>query len=377
MTAHRPLRVAHVIQNLNYGGMERVLHNLAHRLPAHGVEVHVVVIEYLGRFAEGLDDVVTFHQVPPMTRWSFVHPTALVDILRQIGPDVVHSHAGVWIKAARAARIARVPVIVQTDHGRPDPVPLIDRLVDGTASRWTDAVIAVSEALAGVLRREVVRSSAAIEVITNGVDVDRLQPPADRAPLRTSLGLPHDALVVGSIGRLEPVKHYDLALQALARLQASGPAVHLALIGDGSERPMLTALAGQLGIADRVHFCGWRKDAEQLYGAFDLFTLPSRSEGTSISLLEAMSAGLCPVVTDVGGNRSVLGPELARTQLVPDDDPAALAAAWSRDLAAPEARARIGALARERVRTAFSLEQMVEAHVGLYRRLLAQKGAAR
>src|SRR5512147_1156734 len=108
------VRVAHVIQNLNYGGMERVLHSLAQRLPAHGFEVHIVVLQYLGRFAEGLEDTVRFHQVPPMSKLSMFHPGALIATFREIAPDVVHSHTGVWLKSARAAHVAGVPAMVHT-----------------------------------------------------------------------------------------------------------------------------------------------------------------------------------------------------------------------------------------------------------------------
>jgi glycosyltransferase involved in cell wall biosynthesis len=377
ISSGRPVRVAHVIQNLNYGGMERVLHSLAHRLPPLGFEVHIVVLQYLGRFAEGLEDSVTFHEVPPMSRLSLFHPGRLIALLRGIAPDVVHSHTGVWLKACRAARVARVPVMVHTEHGRPDPVPLSDRLIDNCASRWTDAVIAVSDALAGVLRRQVVHHPERVRVITNGVDVDHLRPPTDRSALRAALDLPPGALVIGSIGRLEPVKNYQLALRAFARLgtgAGEGASPVLVLAGDGSERACLEALAGELGIAARVKFLGWRNDADRLYGAFDLFTLSSRSEGTSISLLEAMSTGVCPVVTDVGGNRAVLGPGFEEL-VVPGDDEAALAAAWQRQIADPARRSGMGARARSRVEAGFSLNRMVEQHVALYHELLDRSGS--
>jgi glycosyltransferase involved in cell wall biosynthesis len=328
------------------------------------------VLQFLGHFADGLEGLATFHQVPPMSRPSLFHPVKLINLLRTIAPDVVHSHTGVWFKASRAARVAGVPVVVHTEHGRPDPVPFTDRLIDNRASRRTDVIIAVSDALAAVLRRQVVHDTSRIRVIPNGVDVGGLPPAGERHLLRQELGIPPDAMVIGSIGRLETVKNYQLALKALALLDADGgPLPLLVLAGDGSERATLETLASELGVASRVMFLGWRADAERLYGAFDLFTLASRSEGTSISLLEAMSAGVCPIVTDVGGNSAVLGPELA-SLLVPDDDAGALAAAWKRHLADRALREALGAKARIRAERAFSVEQMVERHVALYRELV-------
>jgi glycosyltransferase involved in cell wall biosynthesis len=367
-----PIRIAHLIQNLNYGGMEQVLHNLARRLPSQGFEVHVVVLDYLGHFARGLEGKVTLHQVPAMSRWSLLHPRELIKTLRSIAPDVVHSHTGMWFKAVRAARAADVGVVVHTEHGRPDPVPLADRLIDNAASRWTDRVIAVSSALASVLRSQVVHDSSAVRIITNGVDVERLRPPADRAALRRSLDLPLDAPIIGSIGRLEPIKNYQLALRALAKVgKLAGPerAPLLVLAGDGSERAGLEALAEELGVADQVRFLGWRNDPEHLHGSFDVFTLSSLSEGTSISLLESMSSGVCPAVTDVGGNGAVLGPDLS-SLMVPSNDADRLAALWCRLLSDPVERARMGQLARTRVVERFSLDNMVDQHVALYRELL-------
>jgi glycosyltransferase involved in cell wall biosynthesis len=367
----RPIRVAYVIQNLNFGGMERVLHGLASELPQHGFEVHVVVLEYYGHFAEGLEDRVTFHRVPPMSRLSLLHPKALATTLRMIAPDIVHTHAGVWLKGARAARLAGVRAIMHTEHGRPDPVPLADRLIDNVASRQTDMIVSVSEALAEVLRRQVVHDPSRVRVVTNGVDTRRILPASDRDSLRQALGLPAGTPIIGSIGRLEPIKNYRLALRALVRvgpLVDGGPLPMLVLVGDGSEREELEALARELDITSRVRFLGWRTDAERIYGAFDVFTLTSRNEGTSISLLEAMSAGVCPIVTDVGGNRAVVGEEL-RDLLVPNEGTVALAAHWWRYLASDALRKRMGELARVRVEQVYSVGRMVRQHADLYREL--------
>ncbi|HXW97626.1 MAG TPA: glycosyltransferase, partial [Gemmatimonadales bacterium] len=135
--------------------------------------------------------------------------------------------------------------------------------------------------------------------------------------------------------------------------------------GDGSERTALQAQAARLGIGDSVRLLGWRDDVHDLHAAFDLFTLASRSEGTSISLLEAMSAGLCPVVTDVGGNREVLGSELGEL-LSPSEDPAALAAAWERVLAEPARRKALAQVAQTRARDQYDVSQMVASYERLY-----------
>jgi len=190
---------------------------------------------------------------------------------------------------------------------------------------------------------------------------------ADSGQVRRELSLGETAPVIGSIGRLEPIKGYDVMVEAFAQfreMNPSSPAV-LVLAGEGSRRRALEELAAARGLAGRVHFLGWRDDVHELQSTFQIFTMSSRSEGTSISLLEAMSAELAPVVTDVGGNSEVLGPALAHC-LVPSEDPAALARAWAERLSNPRLRARDASLARERVVSSFGVEAMVEAYARVY-----------
>ncbi|HEU4564083.1 MAG TPA: glycosyltransferase [Gemmatimonadaceae bacterium] len=373
MSARRT-RVLHVIQNLNYGGMERLLADIVRRDDPARFENHVMALQYLGRFAEGLGDVAELHLARPMGRASMLWPRALAEQMRRIAPDVVHTHSGVWYKAGLAARHAGVPRLIHTEHGRERPDPWTARMIDGLAARRTDVVVAVSEVLARQLADTVVRGAARIHVVRNGVDTELHRPRPDSGAIRTELGIAADRPILGSIGRLEPIKGYDVMIEAFARLLADwpddAPRPALLLAGEGSERPALERRAAELGLAGDVRFLGWRDDVADLHSAFALFTMSSRSEGTSVSLLEAMSAGLCPVVTDVGGNAAVLGPAL-RHRLVPAEDPAALAAAWRDALEAAERRREDGARARQRVMDEFSLATMVRAYEALYEGRLA------
>src|SRR5262249_5978182 len=156
-------------------------------------------------------------------------------------------------------------------------------------------------------------------VIENGVDVEAFRPIAEDGSVRAELKIPALSPIVGSIGRLEPVKGYEVMVDAFALLMRSWNGSSrpvLVLAGDGSERAGLVERAAAAGIADDIRWLGWRDDIHVLHASFDLFTMSSHSEGTSVSLLEAMSAQLCPIVTDVGGNAAVLGPTL-RHRLVP------------------------------------------------------------
>lgn len=367
-TEQRRVRVLHVIQNLNYGGMERLLADIVRRVDPERFESHVLVLQYLGRFAEGLEPRATLHKSEPLPRYSMLWPGPLIRQIREIAPDVVHTHSGVWYKGSFAARRAGVQRVIHTDHGRQSPDPWQARLVDGFAARRTDIVAAVSEALAQQLGESVVPDRSRIRVVPNGVDTELHRPRSDAGRLRAELGIAPQIPILGSIGRLEPIKGYDVMVHAFARLRSewtAGVAPVLVVAGDGSERSRLEQIATGLGVREHVHLLGWRNDVQDLHSASTLFTMSSRSEGTSVSLLEAMSSGLCPVVTEVGGNAAVLGPEL-RHRLVASEDPDALAGAWRAALTDDAHRNADACHARQRVQAAFGLDAMVEHYETLY-----------
>ncbi len=363
-----PIRVLHIVQNLNYGGMERLIADLVRHVDSRLFESHVLCLQYSGRFAREVENPARLHVAPRQTVLSMVRPTSLSRQLRRIAPQVVHSHSGVWYKAARAARVAGVQRVIHTDHGRSRPMSPADRLIERLASLRTDVVIAVSDSVASQLTQAGIVDAKRLRTIRNGVDTNLHVRRGDDLILRRQLGLPADVPIIGSIGRLEPVKAYDQMLQAFALLRAGwidGPPPVLVIAGDGTERSRLDRSVAALGLGGAAHLIGWRDDVHSLHSAFAMFTMSSSSEGTSVSLLESMSAGLCPVVTAVGGNPAILGPAL-RHRLVAASDPAALARAWRVTLADAARRAEDAGHARARVLASFSLASMVSDYEHLY-----------
>jgi glycosyltransferase involved in cell wall biosynthesis len=238
------------------------------------------------------------------------------------------------------------------------------------AARRVDAIVAVSQSLADQLMTGYgARARSPVRVIINGVDTQLHVPRSDDGSVHAELDVPAGTPLIGSVGRLDPIKAHDVMIDAFADLLARGtaPVPVLVLVGYGSEHDALRVRAERLGISVQIRWLGWRDDVGRLHAAFTLFTQSSRSEGTSISLLEAMSAGLCPVVTDVGGNAHVLGPAL-RHRLVPSDAPTQLAEAWHSALVDPQRRAEDGVTARRRIESEFGLRAMVRAYENLYMR---------
>ncbi|MEP6492871.1 MAG: glycosyltransferase [bacterium] len=366
----RRIRVVQAVLDLEAGGLERVVADLARRLDPARFDVHVLALRFLGRHAEGLEHYATLHVAPPLPSWTMLWPRPLQKTLEAIAPDVVHTHSGAWYKTAIAASRAGVRAIVHTEHGRPEHDPWPGRFIEYLASRRTNTLIAVSPNLQEKMRPAVARSCE-IEVIVNGVDTDLFLPDRFATEWRERLGVSSETRVIGCVARLDPIKNFPMLLEALATLRRDWPTNDppvLVIAGDGPERTHIAELVSKWELDGAVHCVGWVGPTIDLYPMFDVFTLSSRSEGTSIALLEAMSCGVCPVVTAVGGNIAVLGPEL-RELLVPSEAPAELARRWRSVLVDSGALRAYGVAARQRVISHYSLEAMVRNHEALYARL--------
>ncbi len=364
------MRVTQLVFDLDGGGLETLVASILAGFA--GTPVTMSVISLSGRTgrvgATVLGLVDQFHAIEPWPAVSMAFPLGVARALRRTRADVVHLHSGAWFKGAWAARLARVPRVVYTEHGREHRDTRGTLLLDRQSARLTDAVVAVSARLEEYLARAVHVPRARLRTIVNGVDTRRFAPGPGSADLRGRLGIPPGATVVGSVGRLEAVKAYDRLVAALGRLRSARPGLdaHLVVCGEGGQRAALEAQVAEAGLVGRVHLPGWIDDLPAWYRLFDVFALSSDSEGLSVSLLEAMACGCAPVVTDVGANAAVLGAEL-RGQVVPPRDTPALAEALAATAGAGGRRDALGAAARRRVVAAYGLERMLAEYEKVYR----------
>lgn len=230
-----------------------------------------------------------------------------------------------------------------------------------------DRIVAPTPAILDALETTECIARTRTLCIPNGVDTTRFHPIAADAcqNLRTSLGFPPDALLVGCVADLFEVKrHLDL-IDAFARLRTEVPSAQLILIGDGPMRGAIEARARAQGVAAWIHLPGSCKDVAARLAAFDLFVLASDTEGLSNAILEAQACGLPVVATKVGGNPDLVDDECGA--LVPPRAPEELATAMRDLLDAPDLRARMGARARARVERHHSLQAMTHAYAAMYR----------
>jgi sugar transferase (PEP-CTERM/EpsH1 system associated) len=373
-----PPLICHVIYRLAVGGLENGLVNLINNLPADRYRHAVVCVTQATDFRERIRrNGVDIHELRKQPGKDIAVYSRMWRVLRKLQPRVVHTRNLPALDMLLPARLAGVPHFVHSEHG-------LDKIeIDGKnmkynlmrrASRLTvDRYITMSRDLSGWLQREVGVPATRIETIYNGVDTVRFSPQReDRHALPAGFA-PPGSVVVGTLGRLDPVKNQTLLARAFARLIERRPdlraRLRLVIIGDGDERAAIETILAQSGATELAWLPGFRNDTPSLYRALDIFVLPSVREGISNTLLEAMASGIPVIATRVGGNPEIV-PDNVVGQLVPSNDPEALAQAIERyvdDLALLRAH---GAAGRAHVLKSFSLGAMMQGYDRVYGSLL-------
>jgi glycosyltransferase involved in cell wall biosynthesis len=382
--ATRPLRVLRIIARLNVGGPARHTTILNAGLRSRGAETLLVY----GSLAPGeasLEDLARAARLPVsfvpalgrrISAWSDIQAfVSILRLLREWQPDIVHTHTA---KAGALGRVAalsynvlrrrsRRAAVVHTFHGHvfdgyfgalgSRAVRLTERLL----ARITDRIVAISSRqYHDLTSRFAIARPENVTVVPLGLELrELLDAPEREAPSRGT------SFTVGYVGRLAPIKDLGTLLAGFALARRQYPALRLSIVGDGDERPALEARATGLGVSEAVAFQGWRRDLTNVYATMNLFALTSLNEGTPVSLIEAMAAGVPVVATAVGGVPDVVEDQVTGL-LVPPGRPDDLASVIL-DVVADPVRARARAVvARERVRTRFDAARLVEATEAMY-----------
>lgn len=373
------MRVLHVLHSMGFGGAEVLVHDFV-RATRTEASHSVICLDTVGALGDSLRAEGV--RVELIGRPAGLRPDValrLRKVLVELAPDVVfaHQYTPFSYTAMALPTLRPRPGLVFVEHGRHYPDVRRPKRVLANRTvflRYTDRVLAVCGYIKRLLVANEGIAASRITVVYNGVDPSRFDPDAlssvtDQdtpmaastvAPtaegLRAELGLLPSHQVVTCVARFHPVKDHPTLVRGFAHAARVLPDARLLLVGGGDQAPIET-LAAELGIREKVIFAGVRRDIPAVYSASDLFAMASLSEGTSVTLLEAMLSRLAVVVTDVGGNPEIV--ERDRTgALVERSDHLALGAQMKALLSDPERRAAMGERGRARVLAKFTQAQM-------------------
>jgi glycosyltransferase involved in cell wall biosynthesis len=365
----RRVRLVLLIRVLTFGGAERQLTTLVKSLDREVFDVTVVCLYTGGVFANELADAgVRIISLEKKGRWEVVRFLwRLATVLRKLHPDILHS----YLTGQNLMAMAMKPLLPSTrivwgvrdsniDPGKTDWLAKPLFRLEVLLSRLADLIIFNS--LAG----EQCYVSAGFRVaprlvIRNGIDTARFAPDRESGDiLRALWKIPKGTLVIGIVGRLDPVKDHSHFLRAAALFSKSRPDARFVCVGGGADQYTreLRVLSEQLGLGDKVVWAGFIEDMTLAYNALDICCCCSADgEGTANCVAEAMACGVPCVVTDVGDLRFVVG---ETGILVPIRDPESLAAGWVAMVQRIERDPKVADAARARVMSELDVSMLVE-----------------
>jgi len=355
------MRVGLVIGQLTYGGAEAQLCELARGLRDACDVVVYCLSDKTSPFGDRLTDAgVPLTVLPAARNFDPRRIVQLADRLRRDEVDVAHAflfNASAY--AYLATRFTRGVRLVTSARNCKHEPNAVRRFVMSRAMRHADAVICNSREMARFACEQYRARADRMHVVYNGVEADRFVAARERC----------GGLVVGTIGRIERQKNLDMFLDAAVRVRQARSDARFRIVGEGSERARLEARVAELGLDDVVAFEGTTAAVAEFFAGLDQFWLTSDFEGTPNVVLEAMSAGLPVVATDVGGTPEVID-DGETGLLVAQGDAGATSAACLRLAAEPDTARRLGEHASLVVRERFSIASMVAGTLAVYRQVL-------
>ena len=374
MTDHPlPARICLATTELALGGAEKCLANLACGLPSGHFSVRVLSLAPLPEPPKDALRTQLQDAGIPLDTLNLTSVRQLISGTRRFREyldeheiDLLQTflyHANVLGSLAKK----KAPDLIQVSGIRvADPSGWRQLLERRAKKRW-DHTVCVSQDVAAFASDRLRLTQTQLSVIPNGINADHYHNiQSDR---NTILGTTSEKRWLLTIGRLEGQKGLDWLLALAPTLLEQCPQYDLILVGDGSQRTRLQQQARQTGIADRLHFLGWRPDIPQILNASDMLLLPSRWEGMPNVLLEAMASSLPVVARAVHGVEEILGAH-GELQIVRDDSPSAFVERVTQLVADPDRREVLGRQNHDQILAGFTLPQMVQQYGSLYRQLL-------
>ena len=377
----KKINVLHATLYLKMGGLESIIMDLCRHHNRELFNVKVVCFNgYDPAYKKELEShgVEVIHLVR-QARYDLSFFKKIIVLFRKMNIDVLHAHSGCVFNTVVCAQLANVPVKIVTEHGLPIyddgrlmPKSFKTKFEDFIIGKLTDDFVAVSKEIEESLIARFSTRKQKISTIINGIDINKFAVKSSLITEPDGWDIAPDKIIVGSVGRLVPIKNYSCLIDAFAQLYKNNQKYHLVLIGDGPERERLKDQANDLDISAAVTILGVRNDIAKLLPYFDVFVLPSLTEGTSISLLEAQACGIPAVVTRVGGNPDIVRDDV-NGFLVEVNDATGMAGCIKKIISDFKLSCQLSENARELTVEKYDICKMVQNYETMYSRLLVVK----
>ncbi len=364
-------KILHVTFDMEMGGAEQVIRQLVENSDKSRFESIVLCLDgkvgVLGKEIEKKGfKTLNFHRSPGLDRALIRKIRAYI---RDENIDVVHCHQYSPYIYGLLASFGTSAKVIFTEHGRfyPDSYKWKRYLLNPFLSLFTDEVICISKATADALVKYENFPKRKVKVVYNGIKDKQIKLTDDELNIiKKELGITETNIVMGTISRLDPIKNQKMMITAFEKVLGTQPNAKLLIIGDGPERVNLEKHTEALGLEESIIFTGFIVNPQRYFGLMDIFLLPSLSEGTSMTLLEAMAFSIPCIVTNVGGN-----PEIIENNdsglVVPNDDAKSLSEAMLSLNTNKELAIRLGDNGNKRFQSFFTIENMVNAYQHIYK----------
>ncbi len=367
----KEINIAHILHSMNVAGAEKVVYDIATGLNGT-FKFSVFCLDSVGPLGEELmQRGVKVKALGRKTGVDFSLIRRLAGEIKENKIDIIHAHQYTpYFYGATAAMLSGRCKVIFTEHGRhyPDRRKLKRTIFNQFLNLFTHSITGVSEFSKNSLVDYESFPKNKIKVIYNGIQPQLFDLNIDIETKKKELGLDPKDKIIGIIARLEPVKSHAMLLRAFAQVIKGVAQAKLLIVGDGKLRAELEDLTKILNINNNVKFLGVRRDIPELLKIFDVFVLSSLSEAASVTLLEAMAAGVPIVATNVGGNPEIVL-EGKTGFLVPRGDDKAMAKALIEVLSNPGKAKDMELAGKQRVNELFTLDKMLNSYSDLYRKL--------
>ena len=371
------INIAHVVFSFGAGGIENGIVNLVNNLDPDRYRHTIVCLTNAGEFAEkihgGNSNLIELHKKDG-NDWGL--PFKLRRVFKNNGIDIVHLRG--WptlIEGIIGAKLAGVKKIIYGFHGKTiQDISTRNRkrqFAEMIAVRFIDRVVTLSEIMAADYAQYARIPTSKIQVIYNGVDTEKFNNKSNIKKIRKELAINEDDFVIGSVGRLDPVKDFPTLIKAFSLFCMDIGSSKLIIVGEGPERATLEKLAKDVDVEEKTIFTGYRNDINKLMQAMNIYVQTSLYEGFSNTIVEAMAAGLPVVATDVGGN-SVLIKSRTDNLLIEPANPTLLSSIL---LKLARNKATMSQIAKENRKTTeseFSITEMVNRYHNSYSNIITE-----